>query len=131
MLSMYNKLKHIEGVNLLPKEVVGPALVGSVEYFNGEKSTYHGSLVATTHRLFMNLEDNDLVCVEEISFDNITRITVEELLMVGHILHIWQDDKLLISIKSISEGKLEKFLEFYYKYKTQHAADTASAEALA
>ena len=37
MLSMYNKLKHIEGVNLLPKEVVGPALVGSVEYFNGRK----------------------------------------------------------------------------------------------
>ena len=66
---MYNKLKHIEGVNLLPKEVVGPALVGSVEYFNGEKNTYHGSLVATTHRLFMNLEDHDLVCIEEISFD--------------------------------------------------------------
>ncbi len=128
---MYNKLKHIEGVNLLPKEVVGPALVGSVEYFNGEKSTYHGSLVATTHRLFMNLEDRDLVCVEEISFDNITRVTVEELLMVGHILHIWQDDKLLISVKSISEGKLDKFLEFYYKYKAQYTADTAEKEALA
>ena len=128
---MYNKLKHIEGVNLLPKEVVGPALVGSVEYFNGEKSTYHGSLVATTHRLFMNLEDYDLICVEEISFDSITRVTVEELLMVGHILHIWQNDKLVVSIKSISEGKLDKFLEFYYKYKAQHAADTAEKEALA
>lgn len=128
---MYNKLKHIEGVNLLPKEVVGPALVGSVEYFNGEKSTYHGSLVATTHRLFMNLEDRDLVCVEEISFDNITRVTVEELLMVGRILHIWQDDKLLISIKSISEGKLDKFLEFYYKYKAQHQTDTVNKEAFA
>lgn len=128
---MYNKLKHIEGVNLLPKEVVGPALVGSVEYFDGEKSTYHGSLVATTHRLFLNLEDNDLVCVEEISFENITRVTVEELLLVGHILHIWQDDKLLISIKSISEGKLDKFLEFYYKYKAQHQADTENKEAFA
>ncbi|WP_026858653.1 PH domain-containing protein [Jeotgalicoccus psychrophilus] len=128
---MYNKLKHIEGVNLLPKEVVGPALVGSVEYFDGEKSTYHGSLVATTHRLFLNLEDNDLVCVEEISFENITRVTVEELLLVGHIFHIWQDDKLLISIKSISEGKLDKFLEFYYKYKAQHQADTVNKEAFA
>lgn len=128
---MYNKLKHIEGVNLLPKEVVGPALVGSVEYFDGEKSTYHGSLVATTHRLFLNLEDNDLVCVEEISFENITRVTVEELLLVGHILHIWQNDKLLISIKSISEGKLDKFLEFYYKYKAQHQADTVNKEAFA
>lgn len=120
---MYNKLKHIEGVNLLPKEVVGPALVGSVEYFNGEKNTYHGSLVATTHRLFMNLEDHDLVCIEEISFDNITRVTVEELLLVGHILHIWKDDQLLISIKSISEGKLDKFLEFFYKYKVQHTTE--------
>ena len=120
---MYNKLKHIEGVNLLPKEVVGPALVGSVEYFNGEKNTYHGSLVATTHRLFMNLEDHDLVCIEEISFDNITRVTVEELLLVGHILHIWKDDQLLISIKSISEGNLDKFLEFFYKYKAQHTTE--------
>lgn len=120
---MYNKLKHIEGVNLLPKEVVGPALVGSVEYFNGEKNTYHGSLVATTHILFMNLEDHDLVCIEEISFDNITRVTVEELLLVGHILHIWKDDQLLISIKSISEGKLDKFLEFFYKYKAQHTTE--------
>lgn len=120
---MYNKLKHIQGVNLLPKEVVGPALVGSVEYFNGEKNTYHGSLVATTHRLFMNLEDHDLVCIEEISFDNITRVTVEELLLVGHILHIWKDDQLLISIKSISEGKLDKFLEFFYKYKAQHTTE--------
>ena len=128
---MYNKLKHIEGVNLLPKEVVGPALVGSVEYFNGEKNTYHGSLVATTHRLFMNLEDHDLVCIEEISFDNITRVTVEELLLVGHILHIWKDDQLLISIKSISEGKLDKFLEFYYKYKAQHQTDTVNKEAFA
>ncbi|WP_213810698.1 hypothetical protein [Jeotgalicoccus sp. WY2] len=89
-----------------------------MEYFDGEKSTYHGSLVATTHRLFLNLEDNDLVCVEEISFENITRVTVEELLLVGHILHIWQDDKLLISIKSISEGKLDKFLEFFIKQST-------------
>ena len=120
---MYNKLKHIEGVNLLPKEVVGPALVGSVEYFNGEKNTYHGSLVATTHRLFMNLEDHDLVCIEEISFDNITRVTVEDLLLVGHILHIWKDDQLLISVKSISEGKLDKFLEFFYKYKAQHTTE--------
>src|SRR5690625_2022482 len=119
MLSMYNKLKHIEGVNLLPKEVVGPALVGSVEYFDGEKNTYHGSLVATTHRLFMNLEDHEMICVQEINFDDITRITVEELILVGHILHIWKDDKLLVSIKSISEGKLEKFLEFIYKYKAR------------
>lgn len=128
---MYNKLKHIEGVNLLPKEVVGPAVVGSVEYFDGEKSTYHGSLVATTHRMFLNLEDNDLVCVEEISFDRITRVTVEELMMVGHILHMWQDDKLMISIKSISEGKLDKFLEFYYKYKGQYQVDTVNKEAFA
>lgn len=128
---MYNKLKHIEGVNLLPREVVGPALVGSVEYFKGEKSTYHGSLVATTHRLFMNLEDYDMVCVEEISFKDITRVTVEDLLMVGHILHLWQNDKLLVSIKSISEGKLDKFLEFYYKYRAQHAEAAERNEALA
>ena len=71
----------------------------------------------------MNLEDHDLVCIEEISFDNITRVTVEELLLVGHILHIWKDDQLLISIKSISEGKLDKFLEFFYKYKAQHTTE--------
>lgn len=81
--------------------------------------------------MFLNLEDYDLVCVEEISFDKITRVTVEELLMVGRILHIWQDDKLLISIKSISEGKLDKFLEFYYKYKAQHQTDTVNKEAFA
>lgn len=128
---MYNKLKYIEGINLLPKEVVGPALIGSVEYFKGDKSTYYGSLVATTHRLFMNLEDNDLVCIEEISFDKITRVTVEELMMVGHILHIWQDDKLIISVKSISEEKLDKFLEFYYKYKAQHTEQAVNKEAFA
>lgn len=125
---MYNKLKHIEGVNLLPKEVVGPALVGTVEYFNGDKNTYHGSLVATTHRLFMNLEDHEMICVQEINFGDITRITVEELILVGHILHIWKDDKLLVSVKSISKEKIEKFLVFIQKYK---ARATLIEEALA
>lgn len=120
MLSMYNKLKNIEGVPLQAKEVVGPALVGSIEYFEGEKSIYHGSLVATTKRLFLNLEDRGVICIEDFDYDRITRITVEDLLMVGHIVHLWHDDQLIVSIKNISEGKLDKFLEFVYKYKGRY-----------
>lgn len=125
---MYNKLKNIEGVTLQPKEVVGPALVGSVEYFNGEKSTYHGSLVATTQRLFLNLEDHGVVCIEDFGYDKITRITIEDLLLVGKIVHLWTDDQLIVSVKSISEGSVDKFMEFVHKYKGKF---TLEKEALA
>lgn len=69
-----------------------------------------------------------MICIEDFDYDRITRITVEDLLMVGHIVHLWHDDQLIVSIKSISEGKLDKFLEFVYKYKGRY---TVEKEALA
>src|SRR5699024_1854375 len=107
-------------VPLQAKEVVGPALVGSIEYFKGEKSIYHGSLVATTKRLFLNLEYRSVICIEDFDYDRITCITLEELLMVGNNVYLWHDDQLIVNIKNISEGKLDKFLEFVYKYKGRY-----------
>ncbi|WP_411842398.1 hypothetical protein [Salinicoccus sp. HZC-1] len=117
---MHKKLKNMEGVELFENEVVGPELIGTIEYVQGDRYEFYGAIIPTTHRLFIKIQvDGDEIHTRDVLYKDITGISHEKLLMVGTMLHIWIGEKIEISMKSVSDGRIDRFLEFLYKYRSR------------
>lgn len=117
---MYKKLKDMENAELFENEVVGPELIGTIEYEQGGRYEFEGAIIPTTHRLFIrNIDQNNEIKTESVMLKDITGISRENLLMVGRVIHIWIGENIGVSLKCVSEGKIDKFLEFLYKYRTR------------
>lgn len=116
---MHRKLKSLEDVELYKDEVIGPELVGTIEYEKDGEHSFYGAIIPTTHRLFVNIREVDTVKHHPVEYKEITGITTENLLMVGNIIHIWIGNEIVISMKSVSDGKLDKFLNYLYKHRAR------------
>ncbi|MHC0551968.1 PH domain-containing protein [Salinicoccus sp. CNSTN-B1] len=116
---MHNRLKDLDDMALYEDEVVGPELIGTVEYEKDGHHSFHGGIIPTTHRLFIKLRQGEEIETHAVEYKDITGITTENLLLVGNIIHIWIGSEIVISMKSVSDGKLDKFLDFIYRYRAK------------
>lgn len=118
--SMHKRLKNMEGTVLFENEVVGPELVGTIEYEQDGRHEFYGAIIPTTHRLFIRIhtDDNEIES-HDVLYKEITGISKEKLLMVGTVIHVWIGENIGLSLKSVSDGSIERFLEFLYKYRTR------------
>lgn len=118
--NMHKRLKNMEGVELFEDEVIGPELVGTVEYEQDGRYEFHGAIIPTTHRLFIRIYINENeIESDDVLYRDITGISKEKLLMVGTMIHIWIGEDIGVSLKSVSNGRIERFLKFLYKYRTR------------
>ncbi|MFC3418635.1 PH domain-containing protein [Salinicoccus hispanicus] len=116
---MHNKLKSLERIRLRDDEVIGPELVGTIEYEKNGFHSFYGAIIPTTERVFVNIRHEDGIDSHPVEYSEISGISTENLLMVGNIVHIWIGKEIKISMKSVSDGKLDKFLNFLYKYRSR------------
>lgn len=117
---MHKRLKSLEGIELFEDEVVGPELVGTIEYEYDGRHEFKGAIIPTTYRLFLRIAlSDDEIKSEDVMYSDITGISRENLLMVGNILHIWTGDEKTFSLKSLSDGRLKKFLDFLIQYRAR------------
>ncbi|GAB3059421.1 PH domain-containing protein [Salinicoccus sesuvii] len=116
---MHSKLKSLGDVELRGNEVIGPELVGTIEYEKNGCHSFYGAIIPTTERIFVNIRSEDGIDRHPVEYKDITGISTENLLMVGNIIHIWIGREIKISMKSVSDGKLDKFLSFLYKYRSR------------
>lgn len=117
---MHKKLKDMGNVTLFEDEVVGPELIGTIEYEDGDSHEFYGAIIPTTHRLFIKIIDhNNEIKTKDVMYKEITGVSREDLLLLGRMIHIWIGDNIGVSVKSVSEGRIDRFLEFLYKYRSR------------
>ncbi|TVT27703.1 hypothetical protein FO441_08325 [Salinicoccus cyprini] len=116
---MHRKLKSLDNVELRDDEVVGPEIVGTIEYEKDGFHSFYGAIITTTQRVFVNIRREDGIESHPVEYSDISGISTENLLMVGNIIHIWIGNEIKISMKSVSDGKLDRFLSFLYKYRSR------------
>lgn len=116
---MHSKLKSLGDVELRDSEVIGPELIGTIEYEKNGCHAFYGAIIPTTERIFVNIRHGDRIDRHPVEYSEISGISTENLLMVGNIIHIWIGREIKISMKSVSDGKLDKFLSFLYKYRSR------------
>lgn len=117
---MYKRLKDMGNIELFENEVVGPALVGTVEYEQDGRHEFYGAIIPTTHRLFIRIYINEREIESRgVLYQDITGVSEEKLLMLGTVVHFWIGEHIGISLKSVSDGDIDRTLEFLYKYRTR------------
>lgn len=117
---MHKRLKSLENVELFEDEVVGPELIGTIEYEHGGRHEFYGAVIPTTYRVFLRIAiSDDEIRSRDVMYSDITGISRENLLMVGNILHIWTGNEKTFSLKSLSDGRLGRFLDFLIQYRSR------------
>ena len=118
--SMHKHLKDMGNIELFEEEVAGPALVGTVEYEQDGRHEFYGAVIPTTHRLFIRISINENEIESSgVLYQDITGVSEEKLLMLGTVIHFWIGERIGVSLKSVSDGDIDRTLEFLYKYRTR------------
>jgi|GEM_PF-1957396 len=117
---MYKRLKDMGSIELFENEVVGPTLVGTVEYEQDGRHEFYGAIIPTTHRLFIRTYINEReIKSRGVLYEDVTGVSEEKLLMLGTVIHFWVGDYIGVSLKSVSDGDIDRTLEFLYKYRSR------------
>ncbi len=117
---MHKQLKDMNNVELFEDEVAGPALVGTLEYEQDDRHEFYGAIIPTTHRLLLRIHINEQeIETRGVLYEDITGISEEKLLMLGRVLHFWIGEHIGVTLKSVSDGDIDRTLEFLYKYRTR------------
>lgn len=113
---LYELKNHILSEN----EAIGPELIGTIEFESDGRYIFQGSLVPTTERLFVNVENTDgELQSHQLDYTDISLVTVENRPLSGRIVHFWIGKKVEVSMNVTHEKNLKKFLEFYRKYRAR------------
>lgn len=113
-------LYDLSNIELAAHEAIGPELVGTIEFENDGKYIFQGALVLTTERVFVNIENVDgEIEHHQLKYTDISLVTVENRALSGKIIHFWLGKKIEVSMNVTHDKNLQKFLEFYRKYRAR------------
>lgn len=117
---MLSSFLDLSNVARFESEGFGPEIMGTIEFEFGSKQIYQGALVPTTHRLFLNLEDEEGgIFTEEINLKDITYIKSFKEFLLGNEIQIWTGDKIAVRMHGITDFRLHKFLVFLRKHRAK------------
>jgi hypothetical protein len=117
---MHNKLVDLSDVALFEHEVIGPELVGTIEFDVSGQHMFEGALVVTTKRLFVNVIDKyGDILKKDIRLKDISDVRRDEQFLLGKGCHIWIDNEVIVSMYGLQEAKLDKFINFIRKYRAR------------
>src|SRR5699024_10832414 len=113
---MHKHFKEMGNIELHEEKESGPSLVVTFEYEQDVRHEFYGVVISTTHRLFIRISINENEIESRgVLYQDITGVSEEKLLMLGTVIHFWIGERIGVSLKIVSDGDIDRTLEFLYK----------------